>query len=256
LRTARSEIPNRATHEIAMTMNSDLSKKVRRMLGLGLDSWNNIMLFFLAVAAVAAAVVGFSTYATIQLAKQEAADSKREFDAYKLTVEGKVADAKSAGIKAGETAGNALVRAAELEKEAANAKLETEKIKQVVAWRSILPHEASSLEKVLMAKPGSVNLRWMDGDPEALFLAIQIAQLLSKAHWQVAPGAVKPPNTIMFGISLPDTNPDGQTLREAFTSAQMPFATDAVPPGIGFSISEIAGAPTLMVGSRRPPQFP
>jgi hypothetical protein len=63
-------------HETAMMTNSDFSKRVRRMLGLGLDSWNNILLFFLAITAVAAAFVGFSTYATIQLAKQEAADSK------------------------------------------------------------------------------------------------------------------------------------------------------------------------------------
>src|ERR1700747_704829 len=120
-------------HETAMMTNSDFSKRVRRMLGLGLDSWNNVLLFFLAITAVAASFVGFSTYATIKLAKQEAADSKREFDEYKLTVEGKVAEAKSEGIKAGETASNALLRAAELEKEAANARLETERLKQVVA---------------------------------------------------------------------------------------------------------------------------
>jgi hypothetical protein len=61
------------------------------MLGLTLDTWNNIMLSFLGIAAIAAAFVGVSTYATIQLAKQEAADAKRDFDAYKLTVAGQVA---------------------------------------------------------------------------------------------------------------------------------------------------------------------
>lgn len=50
-----------------------------------------------------------------------------------------------------------------LEKEAADAQLETERLKQVVAWRSIPPGNASELGKVLVAKPGSVNLRYTDG---------------------------------------------------------------------------------------------
>jgi hypothetical protein len=45
-----------------------------------------------------------------------------------LTVDAKVADAKKEGIEAGKAAGNALVRAAELEKEAAALKLELERL--------------------------------------------------------------------------------------------------------------------------------
>ena len=94
----------------------------------------------------------------------------------------------------------------------------------------------------------------MDGDPEALFLAIQISHILSKAKWKVAPGAVKPDNAIVFGIGLPDvTGVDAQTLRGAFLAAKVPFASDALPPiGVSFSISTIQGAPTLMIGSKRP----
>lgn len=224
------------------------------MFGFGLDSWNSILLFFLAITAVAAAFVGFSTYATIQLAKQEAADSKREFDEYKLTVEGKVADAKSEGIKAGETAGNALVRAAELEREAASARLETEKLKAVVAWRTISAAQNADMERILSTKPGSVNLRWMDGDPEALFLAIQISQVLQRAHWNVASGSLKPANGIMFGFVLPPVaGDDAQTLRDALTVAKLPFS--AVPfsqAGASFNVSTIPDAPFLMVGSRMP----
>jgi hypothetical protein len=87
------------------------------MLGLSLDGWNNVMLFCLAFVAIAAISVGVAQYAIIQLAKQEAADSKAEFEKYKLTVEGKVSDAKREGIEAGKMAGNALVRAEELRTE-------------------------------------------------------------------------------------------------------------------------------------------
>lgn len=161
-------------------------------------------------------------------------------------------NARAEEAKATSSAANA--RAAELEKEAANARLETERIKEAVSWRVIPPESASELEKVLSAKPGSVNLRYMDGDPEALFLAIQYSKILSKANWKVAPGAVKPDNTIIFGIGLPDgSGVDAKTLRDAFSAAKVPFSTNALPPaGISFSISTIQGAPTLMIGSKEP----
>lgn len=148
----------------------------------------------------------------------------------------------------------ANARTAELEKETAIARLKTEKLKEAVAWRTMSPESASEFEKILSAKPGSVNLRYMDGDPEALFLAIQISEILSKANWKVAPGAVKPDNAIVFGIGLPDdSGDDAKTLRYAFSAAKVPFSTNALPPtGISFSISTIQGAPTLMVGSKKP----
>jgi hypothetical protein len=140
---------------------------------------------------------------------------------------------------------------------AARAELETEKLKQVVAWRVIPPNSATELEKVLAAKPGVVNLRYTDGDPEALFLAIQVSQILAKAKWQVAPGSVKFANAIQFGIALPDSaGGDAQTLRAAFADAKIEFSPGPLPPqGAAFSISTIPGAPTLMIGSRAPVQI-
>jgi hypothetical protein len=235
---------------------ANFSEKVRRMFGIGLDDWNSILVLSLGIGALMAAVAVVSTFAVIQLQKAEAKDTAAKFELYKLGVEAQVADAKKEGIEAGKTAGNAIVRAAELEKEAANARLETEKLKKVVAWRVIPPEDVSILEKDLVAKPGSVNLRYTDGDPEALFLAIQISQILNKAGWHVAPGAVKFGNAIVFGIDLPDaSSADAQTLRTAFSTAKMPFSTNALPTGggqMGFSISTIAGAPILMIGSKLP----
>ncbi len=162
------------------------------------------------------------------------------------------ASARSDEAKASSAGANA--RAAELEKDAANARLETERLKESVAWRTLPQESALILEKVLASKPGSVNLRYMDGDPEALFLAIQISQLLAKSSWQTAPGAVKPSNAIVFGISIPDnSSPDAKTLRDAFSKAKIQFSTNELPPnGVSFSISTIQGAPTLMVGSKIP----
>jgi hypothetical protein len=58
------------------TENTTSSKTVRRMLGLSLHAWEDIMALSLATAAAAAVVVGVSTYIVIQLtrhANEEAA---------------------------------------------------------------------------------------------------------------------------------------------------------------------------------------
>lgn len=245
---------NSATNQIAQTEKKRFPIEVSRMFGLSLDDWNNIMVLALGFAALAAVIVGLSTFVIIKLQKAAAVASETAFNEYKLGAAAQVAEAESKGMEAGKTAGNALVRAAELEKEAASARLETEKLKQVVAWRTLSPSEAVALENGLATHPGSVNLRYTDGDPEALFLAIQISQILDKAKWRVAPGAVKLSNAIVFGYGLPDANGnDAQTLRAAFTAAKLPFSTGPIPQGgISFSISTIADAPVLMVGSKNP----
>src|SRR5215831_5748035 len=115
-----------------------------------------------------------------------------------------MAELNSEAGEARERASQVEQRAADLEKEAASARLETEKLKAVVAWRIIPTESASQLEKALSDKPGSVNLRYTEGDPESLFLAIQLSNILSKAKWQIAAGSLKPANAILFGISLPD----------------------------------------------------
>ena len=141
-----------------------------------------------------------------------------------------------------------------LDAESAKSRLETEKLKAVVAWRTISTAQNTELEKVLSEGHGSVNLRWTDGDPEALFLAIQISQVLQKAKWQVAAGSFKPANRILFGLILPpDAGKDADTLRQAFSAAHLSFSSVPVPQdGASFNVSTIAGAPILMIGSRLP----
>jgi hypothetical protein len=177
-----------------------------------------------------------------------------------------VAEAKKESANAEATAkgfdaqiAQAKERAANSENDAASARLETEKLKQAVAWRTIPPETALQLETILSAKPGSVNLRYTDGDPEALFLATQFSRILGKAKWEIAPGSEKFANALVFGIVLPDsTGADAQTLRSAFTAAKIPFSTGPLPQmgGAAFNISTIPGAATLMIGSKVPVGIP
>jgi hypothetical protein len=222
--------------------------------GLSLHGWEDLMRWSLLVVGVSGLIAGLSTWYVVKLQRVEIAQSAKELEEYKSDAAVKVEEAKKEGIAAGKTAGNALVRAAELEREAATARLETEKLKAVVAWRTLSATQNADMGKLLAAKPGSVNLRWMDGDPEALFLAIQISQVLQKANWSVAPGSLKPANGIMFGLVLPPVaGADADTLRNALAAAKIPFSS--VPfsqGGASFNVSEIPNAPFLMVGSRMP----
>jgi hypothetical protein len=202
--------------------NTTRSKGVSGMslFGLDLHSWEHLMLVSLGIAGLIAVAVFITTSSVVILQRREATAAKLE---------------------------------------AEKAKLETERIKAVVAWRTIEPNIASNLTKILEAKPGSVNLRYTDGDPESLFLAIQFSQVFAKASWKVAPGALKLGNSIVFGLALPDDNSaDAKTLREAFTAANIHFLSTLPQANVvsEFNVLTIRGAPTLMVGSRSPPQFP
>lgn len=217
---------------------------VSSSLADSLFGWANVVLI------VGAALVLIGTIGSIKLAAvREHFSDVRISDNERET---KTAIAESDVAKA--DAAKANVLAAELEKAAADARLETEKLKSVVAWRTISLENQAAIEKVLSAKPGSVNLRWQDGDPEALFLAIQISSVLGRAAWQVAPGSFKPANSILFGIVLPPVSgADADALREALMAGHVSFSSIPVSQdGASFNVSNIGGAPFLMIGSRLP----
>jgi len=70
------------------------------MLGLGLDSWNNIMLICLGIGGVAAIAVGVSTYAVVRLQKQEAlaaAERIEDLRADNLKLEARIAPRRLSG---------------------------------------------------------------------------------------------------------------------------------------------------------------
>ena len=72
--------------------NAPFPKKVRRMLGLNIDTWNIIIIISIAITAAAAVLAGLATYAVIRLQKMEAADAAAEFSRYKAGVAAQVAE--------------------------------------------------------------------------------------------------------------------------------------------------------------------
>ncbi|WP_143074619.1 hypothetical protein [Methylobacterium sp. ap11] len=100
-------------------------------LGLDGSTWDKLMLWALAVAALAAGAVVVTTGGSILTHKREAEAAEHSLERYKETVAGKVAEAHKAGVEAGRAAGGAAVKAAEANEraaklEAANLALETQ----------------------------------------------------------------------------------------------------------------------------------
>jgi hypothetical protein len=207
-----------------MTSSQYTVRKASRMLGLNLHAWEILMVFSLVVVAVAAVFV-------VVLTRKEASELKREYDTYKLTVDAKVAEAKEEGIKAGKAAGDALARAAVLEKEAARltkeaeeAKLETERLKAQVAWRHLAPDQQKNIVDDLAGKSFAIHFDYSQNDPEAmqfsedLLKAIRDAGVVAYTHPLVAPPA--PPGVIVFGT---ENDPAYQGLKSALERANVQF---------------------------------
>lgn len=188
------------------------------VLGLSGSAWDAWLIISVALAALTAAAVGLTTAASIVSHKREAEGAERELAVYKLTVDGKVSDAKREGIEAGKTAGDALLRAAQLEKDAslaqeriaelnketarlsaeaessraaiasANARaLEAqEALARFKAPRSLIESNKASDNALLSQYAGTEVAIYILGDgPEPNALAAQIKDRLSSAHWDV-----------------------------------------------------------------------
>lgn len=168
------------------TTNTRPSTKLRQMLfGLELHTWEQWMLGSLGLAALAAFAVVITTTAVVFLTRASAEQAKQELDAYKLTVEGQVADAKTEGIEAGKTAGNALLRAAALEREAQQLKAANLALEIQIQPRRLTGEISTKLSDALSKMaPLPIGIVSRLFDPEGADFADDLANSFAAAHWQ------------------------------------------------------------------------
>jgi hypothetical protein len=196
-----------------------------------------------ALLILGAVLVAIGTYGTIKMG-----GAKEYFANERISENERVA----AGAM--KDAAHANERAAGLEKEAANARLETERLKAQFAWRAFSPEQAKALEQDLAAHPGIVNVMYVSGDPEANNLAIQIGNIFSAAKWQVGMLGSTFNGAAIFGLWVPDTPAkDTSAIRSAFTAHEIGYSTAALPSSgmMGFG-GTIPNAATVFVGSKKP----
>jgi len=119
------------------------------------------------------------------------------------------ADQKIAGAQA--QAATATERAAALENDAAQARLELERLKSIVNWRVLDPAKLTRLATALGRSKGSVTLRYVATDAESVAMAVQLSRAFEAANaatgriiWELGPDAHVYANRLVFLTHVPD----------------------------------------------------
>jgi hypothetical protein len=170
-----------ATGKVTKKPNMDSSS----FLGRSADWWNGMMLVTLVIAGIVAFLVAAATTGAVVATKREAVASQTELERYKLTVDGRIADAKREGIEAGKAAGNAVLRAAALEKEAQDLKAANLALQLQVQPRRLSGENSAKLISALAklpALPIAVVSRLFD--PEGADFADDLSNAFVAAHWE------------------------------------------------------------------------
>jgi hypothetical protein len=240
---------------------TNLSKKVKMIWGFSLHGWEDVMRFSLAVVGVFGLIVGLSTWFVVRLQRTEIEQSRIELEEYKVTAGKEVAVAKAVADTARADVEKAHVEISNANKEAAVARLEQERLKAQLAWRVLTPEIAARLEAALTSNPGNVNIRHTANDPEALYFAIQLANIFAKARWAVGFSSQTIGGMMVFGLIVPDTaTVSTPLLRSAFAAANIGFSSQSLAPTSGATVvvggpgNSVSEAALLYVGSKPPPQ--
>lgn len=233
-------------------------------LGHNGEWWDSALILFAVIAGLAATAVGITTAGSIISHKREAAAAEVALEKYKLDTGKQISEANAAGdaaktvaAKANEAVALANERAAALEKEAEQARLEQERLKSLVQWRTITDPQGDAMVAVL--KPlisKKIILATMANDPEATTFGIVFANVFHAAGWSIRHETRTYGATVFLGIVISnESNPTAAAVRAAFTKAKIPFATKEIPmPGSILVQDEDTRNPevTIMIGSRIP----
>lgn len=170
-------------------------------------------------------------------------------------------EAKAVGDKAAADIAKANAEIETARRDAENARLEQERLKTQLAWRTIRPEQLQTLRTVLANARGTVFIEYAQNDPEAASFAAQLTQAFSNdpSRWRVGAGMVSYPTYAVFGLAIRgrDDNATLGLIRKAFTDAGVGFGTDP-PPNVS-TINRSGGAPqgnedaVIAIGSKRPP---
>lgn len=154
------------------------------IFGLGLQSWEHIMLLSLGFTGLAAIAVFISTMSVVTLQRRENANTQHEYKEFKLTVDAKVADAKQEGIVAGKQAGDALLKAAKLEKEAQKLKAENLSLQLKIQPRRLSGENIAKLKNSLIGlHPSAIAVISRIFDSEGGDFADDLSNAFQSAGW-------------------------------------------------------------------------
>lgn len=225
-----------------------------------LSYWGNWVL-------VAALLVGVAaTYAVVVSGNVKEAHLKLELaargsDAANTELRVSILDAQRRLLE--KDIASANERAAKLDKEAADARLETERLRAALAWRALAPNKLPLLETSLSSHTATAQLEYVRGDPESQRFAAQIWTAFRRAGWKVVLKAKLPLGAADGIWVLPNATPGSSTtaavecVRAAFQEIGLPFNSSG-GPAMDNSIGEIWGPHSppvkIIVGSKPEPR--
>lgn len=211
--------------------------------------WDSWLIISLIVAAIVATAVGITTAGSLISHKREAGAADKQFEKYKLDTEAKITAANEG---------------------AENARVEQERLKQLVRWRTITPEDMKILTAELAKGGGEIDLAFAPGDPESEYFALKIigndgvaavnnSSGIRKWHVYLRPWTS---NGMFFGVAIPGPeNNQVKFLRHAFSAAHIEFSTENPPEevspitlGSGLAYTPAPKHEALIViGLKKPP---
>jgi hypothetical protein len=155
--------------------------------GFSLHGWEDLMRGSLLIVGVSGLIAGLSTWFVVKLQRAEIAQSAIELAQYKSDAAVNVEEAKNEGVNAGKAAGSALVRAAELEKQAQELKAANLKLEAEIAPRNLSPDQQKEIGDALRQFEGTQFVTWLyPSDAESRRLEAQIKTSLGLAGFSFA----------------------------------------------------------------------
>lgn len=167
-------------------------------------------------------------------------------------------------VRFGHVAGGILkMRLASAVERAANAELETERLRAQFSWRRLSSEQIEKFLAVLTDKPKlSIRIEYVGADPESNTFAHEIGGLFKKAGWKVGYTSASYPGAVTFGLCVPLYAPPNLDAcgiaRMAFSAASIEYLGGNTPKwfmGAGEGDSITVGSPCahLYVGPKLVP---
>lgn len=134
-------------------------------------------------------------------------------------------------------AGNARERAAKLEKDAEEARRETERLKETLAWRELKPSQVDAIKAALAGARFEIPLSFTQSDPEATAFANQLADALVAGGISVTTQPTVWVGDTVFGVRISQT-PGGnaERLAAALAAAGIEFTYSAPTAELRMSV--------------------
>jgi hypothetical protein len=142
----------------------DISRRAKGVFGLDLHSWEQLMLLSLGAAGLIAIAVFLTTAAVVILQRSENAQTKREFDEYKLEAGKSISEA------------NARQKEAELKLAEVRKKLGRPRELDLERFK----------EALVGVAPRRVIISYAPNDPDSMWLSLRINGALHNAGWEAS----------------------------------------------------------------------